>query len=136
MRLCYIGSGIDLDRPLSGWRRRWFEFSVKHHSLIICILFGYKVTHKFKHERQVDYSKYLGPNWTQNTFKGKRVSTIVSNHVGAVDIFTCASSGSYCSFTPDVGIRKFMGLGKILVLMCEALQCIYVDRGGSKEHHD
>ena len=131
MRLCYIGSGIDLDRPLSGWRRSWFEFSVKHHSLIICILFGYKVTHKFKHERQVDYSKYLGPNWRENKFKGKRVSTQVANHVGIIDIFLCLSHGQYCSFTPGIHVKKFQGLGLIMTFYTDAVQCVYVDRAGA-----
>ena len=66
MYICYIGSGIPHNKPLSGFRRTVFEFVCKYHCLMICLLYGYKVTHKFKHERQVDWSKYLGPDWREN----------------------------------------------------------------------
>merc|ERR1712176_539352 len=87
MRLCYLGSGQPFDKLLKGIRRTCFQHVVKHHSSMMCLIFGYKPTHVHKHENQVDYSKYLGPNWRENKFRGKRVSTQVANHVGNIDCF-------------------------------------------------
>ena len=97
----------------------------------MCLIFGYKPTHVYKHEKQVDYSKYLGPNWRENKFKGKRVSTQVANHVGIIDIFLCSSHGQYCSYTPSDDVKKFQGLSLIMTFYTDAVQCVYVDRGGA-----
>ena len=51
-------------------------------SRILCLGFGILIFHRNHTEEDVDYSKYLGPDWRKNKFKGKRVSTMISNHIG------------------------------------------------------
>lgn len=106
-KILYMSRGEGYDNPLTGVRRTLFQFMTKLTSSTIVLLFGYKITHEYKYQRQVDYSKYLGPNWKKNEFKGKRVSTIVSNHIGIIDIFACLSGDRYCSFTPGSHVKKF-----------------------------
>jgi len=36
-------------------------------------------------EDQIDYSKYLGPDWKKNKFKGKKISTMCGNHHSYLD---------------------------------------------------
>ena len=91
MRLCYVGSGQPYDKPLSGFRRTCFERVIEYHCKLKCLLAGYVPTHVRKHENEIDYSKYLGPDWSEKKFEGKRISTQVSNHVGIIDVFLVLS---------------------------------------------
>ena len=52
------------------------------------IMLGFGVVVRTRHwgEDEVDYSKYLGPDWRKNKFKGKRVSTVVTNHTSFLEI--------------------------------------------------
>jgi len=127
MRLCYVGSGQRFDKPLCGIRRTCFERIIKYHCSISCLIFGYKPTHIHKHENQVDYSKYLGPNWRENKFKGKRVSTQVANHTGMVDVYLSLSQGKYSSLISDSYAKKYPGLA----FTFDAFQTVWVDRAGS-----
>ena len=92
MKLCYSGSGNPINKPLSGSMRRVFELITKYHCLAICYLYGYKVSHVFKDDKQVDWSKYLGDNWRVRT-EGKSATVWVSNHIGALDIMVHLTSG-------------------------------------------
>ena len=81
-----------MDKPLSGPWRSILELLVKYHCLVICYNDGYRVTHTFKDIDQVDYSKYLGPDWRTKT-STKPATVWVSNHVGVVDTFVQLTSG-------------------------------------------
>lgn len=136
MRLCYVGSGLPFDKPLSGIRRRCIEHVIAYHSWMLCLLSGYKPKHVYKEEKHVDYSKYLGPNWRENKFKGKRVSTQVSNHIGIIDVFLSLSHGQYCSFVASIHVKKFTGVGSMFVFILLALQGVFLDRAATQEQLD
>ena len=80
-------------------------------------------------EKEVDYSKYLGPNWRENKFEGKRVSTIISNHVGFIEILQYMSVlTTPPAFAPAHTVSKF----PIGDHYCRSLQSIYCDRSKTK----
>ena len=83
-RILYVGSGVSYEKPLSGTRRWIYDSVMKYSNSLLCLLCGYTASHVY--EEEVDYSLYLGPNWKSNEFKGKRVSTRVSNHIGILDV--------------------------------------------------
>mmetsp|Transcript_34772 Transcript_34772/g.45750 ORF Transcript_34772/g.45750 Transcript_34772/m.45750 type:complete len:202 (+) Transcript_34772:124-729(+) len=123
----YLGQPMDV--PLSGWRRTFFNRGYWIICPLILLGFGYRT---MRHEygiQEVDYSKYLGPNWRENKFKGKRVSTIVSNHIAFLEIFLWVSLLTPPAFTPASFVKKF-ALGDHY---CKVLQSIYIDRAASKE---
>jgi len=64
--------------------------------------FGYKINYqKHDDDETTDYySKYLGPNWRENKFEGKRVSTLISNHIGFLEILCYMSIMTPPAFTP------------------------------------
>jgi hypothetical protein len=48
MKLCYLGSGQSINKPLSGPWRSILELITKYHCLAICYNDGYRVTHSIK----------------------------------------------------------------------------------------
>ena len=131
-KLLYLSAGQELTTPLSGWRRSIYNFVITNVSYTMVLLCGFKVEHIYHSVDQVDYSKYLGPDWKQNHFKGKRVSTIVSNHYGILDIFSFLSAHP-CSFTPAGHVRRFPLLCGLVPFYTDVTQCVYVERDGSEE---
>ena len=85
LSIFYIGG--DKSKPLTGWR-----FKI---AKAVSVFNGYSTLFyvaRFPKFRQltvdeVDYSKYLGPDWKNQQFKGKRVSTICGNHTSNMDHF-------------------------------------------------
>ena len=76
-------------------------------------------------ESDTDYSKYLGPDWKQNKFKGKRVSTMVSNHIGFIEIMVyMATLDLPPAYVAAHFIRDFP-IGRSYI---SALQGIYANR--------
>ena len=112
------------------------DLVMKYAQIIFMLLFGYRVEHLYKGIEDIDYSEYLGPNWKQNKFKGKRVSTLVSNHYGILDIFAYVTGGSYCSYMASTHVKDFKGICGLGGFYCSILQCIYADRYSSKEVRD
>jgi len=66
---------------------------------------GYVIDHTEHTEADTDYSKYLGPNWKENKFTGKRVSTLISNHVSFLDFWVWICAGKPPAFTPAAQIK-------------------------------
>ena len=134
MNLCYIGVSTGYAEPLSGMRRLIFNFFIKNLNLLLLYLFGYSPKHAYKTESEVDYSKYLGPNYRNEKFKGNRVSTVISNHIGFLDILmygTC-EDGRYCAYTPAEFIAEvWLGL-----ISTRVVQCIYMNRDSAKDGRD
>ena len=125
-----MGTGQDFSTPLTGLRRKIYNYVITNDSYLMLLCFGYRVKHVYHKIDEIDYSKYLGPEWRKNKFKGNRVSTIVSNHCGILDIFAFAS-GQSSSFTPSAHVKTFpciCGLGKFY---CDVTQCVYCDRGAT-----
>ena len=128
-RLLFIGR--NMEEPLDGWRRKAQQWTL----WIICPLclwsYGYNSDVYHLNKDDVDYSKYLGPNWKEQEFKGKRVSTVVSNHINTVvEILTyLGKMPDLPSFTPAHFIKNF----PIGDFYTRALQSIYIDRTSSDE---
>jgi 1-acyl-sn-glycerol-3-phosphate acyltransferase len=84
-----------------------------------------------KHERiNVDYKKYLGPEW-KPTYDG--ASTYVCNHSSWLDIMICAFAKDFPIYTPKSGIRRWPVIGKIAEDACESY---FINRAGTKEERE
>ena len=87
---------------------------------------GYRIK---RIELDANYSEYLGPNYRDQMFKGKRVSTIVSNHVTFVDILVWNS----VIFPPSYAAASFVKDLPVGPLYTDSMTCIYIERSASKE---
>ena len=92
--------------------------------MALCL--GYWHKHR---ELDSDYSKYLGPDYKANKFQGKRVSTIVANHVTFVDILVWNSVIAAPSYAVAAFIKK-LPFG---ALYTDSMGCIHIERAQSKE---
>ena len=81
----------------------------------------------YKPASDVDYSKYLGPDYRSEKFKGKQVSTVISNHISFLDILiNVTRRDRYASFTPAGFVEKIGGgIGDWFV---RVIQPIYIHR--------
>ena len=99
------------------------------HCRLVLLGFGVVLWTRHWDEDEVDYSKYLGPDWKKNKFKGKRVSTIVSNHISFLEIPAWMSNMTPPAFTPGSHVKK-LPIGDHY---CCAINSMYIDRNASKE---
>ena len=84
-------------------------------------------------DEDVDYSKYLGPDYRQNKFKGKKVSTMICNHIGFLDELVWIICDSQLpSFTPADYVETLC-IGNHY---CRSLRCIYLKRGKDEASRD
>ena len=120
------------DTPLTGWRRTAHKWMLWTHVPMMILGFGYYIDHTSHSEESVDYSKYLGPDWRKNKFDGKRVSTLIANHVTFIDIGVWCTCMTPPAFTPASFVQK-LRMGDFY---CRALNCLYIDRSSSKEGLD
>ena len=124
--------GYGYEKPLPGWRRTVHKWVLWTHCRAILLGFGQFVWTKRWTEDEVDYSKYLGPDWKKNKFKGKRVSTIISNHIGFTEVTAYMSNMTPPAFTPGHYVQNFP-IGDHFVC---ALQSLYIDRTQDKDGLD
>ena len=95
---------------------------------MLIVLFGW-ISHKQYTVDEVDYSEYLGPTWKQD-LRDEPDTMYVSNHIGALlDIPAFATSPLIPAFMPAANLKSIPLMGYI----CEALQCIWMDRGAPKD---
>lgn len=130
----YLGRTKDV--PLTGWRLKVCKLNYLGFAKIQLLMFNYYLETKTHTVDDVDYSKYLGPNWKSQQFKGKRVSTIVGNHCSFLDhwIVMLMPSLKACSpaFTPAAFV-KTLPIGHFYV---QCIQGYYIDRGGDQKARD
>ena len=129
-KILFMGQSFDV--PLSGWRRTAFKWLLWTHIPMGILGFGYYNVHTKHSEEDVDYSRYLGPEWRKNKFRGKRVSTLISNHITFIEVWVWISLLTPPSYTPGSFIKKF----PIGDFYCKCLNSIYVDRNAPKEELD
>lgn len=72
-----------------------------------------------------DYKKWLGPNWKP---EWQGAGTLISNHVCWMDIVLTLSI-FHPSFVSKASVKKYPGIG----LIAQAIDCLFLDRGGSKD---
>jgi hypothetical protein len=77
--------GKSYDEPISGWRLTLQRISWRCWSSFALFLHSYSLEVNEHSTDKINYSKYLGPDWKQKQFKGKRVSTIIGNHHSYLD---------------------------------------------------
>jgi 1-acyl-sn-glycerol-3-phosphate acyltransferase len=68
----------------------------------------------------------------KNEKKQAEVSTVVCNHIGWQDIFNLQMSSLHPSYLAKEGARNIT----FISLIMNALQCIYVNRGGTEKERD
>lgn len=119
--------GQEEGKPPTGWRLTLYRWAFWITNPIMVLGFGYWIKPRVL---DADYSKYLGPNYKMDKFQGKRVSTIVSNHVTFIDILVLNSiSQSIPSYASADFIRK-LPFGS---LYTDGMGCIHIKREQSKE---
>ena len=79
----------------------------------------------------VDYKKYLGPDWTPTT---RGPSTIVSNHSCWMDILVGCYSYNFPVFTSKVGIKNWIFIGTLVTY--PGYEALFLDRAGTKEERE
>jgi len=124
----------DMEVPLEGWRRKIHKTALQLTVPFVISLFGYRVELTDYSTETVDYSDYLGPHYKDIPFSKHRVSTIVSNHVGFLEMLTYLHiySDSPPAFLPATHVKDF----PIGDHYCQSLQSIYVDRNLPKEQRN
>lgn len=120
--------GTDINKEMPEWRKKCIQVSIKWITYI-----GTRF-HLFisDDEKQVDadYSHYLGPEWRKELAAYKKpVPTIVANHQGILDVWLLLRSHWFPGFLAKQSNQKSM-----IGAQCDALQCLYVKRLGSKTH--
>ena len=128
----------DIRKPMGGCRtcliRMSFAFWIR-----LCIgigLFGWLSNQEYDID-SVDYSPYLGPTWKEELKeymdRKEPDSMWVSNHIGGFFDVSCFLTGpTIPAFTPLEKFRKIPIFGYI----CEAIQCVWIDRGAPKAQLD
>lgn len=80
------------------------------------------------HKSDIDYKKYLGPEWKPSD---RIPSTYVGNHCFWVDILMMWQIKNYPIFTAKSAVRKFPMIGYIAAY--PGYSTVFVNRAGSKE---
>ena len=76
----------------------------------------------------IDYSEYLGPDYKETQEDGKRTSTMVCNHVSWLDTVILIKN-----LSPAFAPSSELGRLPVLSTLMEALDSIYIPRGGNEE---
>ena len=76
----------------------------------------------------LDYSEYLGPDYLETQDNSIRTSTLVCNHVSWLDTVILIRNLSP-AFAPSSELGKL----PVLSTLMEALDSIYIPRGGNEE---
>lgn len=119
--------GVDLKNPKIGTvRRMLIRGVIIFYCRGILFLLGlYHIKVDYVSTGEGDYTKWLGPDWQPSW---ENPSTIVSNHVSWMDILVALIF--FCpSFLSKKSVRQYPGVGRIAV----AIDCVFFDRGGSKD---
>ncbi len=77
----------------------------------------------------VDYSKYLGPDWKPSY---ATPSTVVCNHSSWMDIVLITVL-KFPSFTPKLGIKKWPFIGQVCDLVFNSY---FINRAGTQEERN
>ena len=125
--------GQQMDEPLSGWRRTAQKWLFWTHCPLVILGYGYYLVHTKHGEEEIDYSRYLGPDWRKNKFQGKRVSTLISNHQGFLEILIWLSLMTPPAFIAGIHVKKMSSIADFYI---KSLNSLYLDRSLPKEELD
>ena len=135
--------GHDRKKPMRGLRKFLVQWTVTLgvHGLSTFSFFTI-LTYKRLRAQDVNYYKnYLGSLGEQQRYQKPEVkahpdvpkrgpgpsSTLVCNHIGLLEIFNQIASPMHPSFTPKKAVSKVPVIRKL----AEAIQSLYMERGGS-----
>lgn len=124
--------GVDLDKPISPWRRTIVNFILVCGCQIQLFALNVRPKTKFWKEHEISYKYYLGDNYLKEykdpAKNGGRVSSYVCNHSGPVDIMCLGKVfKGEISFVSSSHVLAVPGLS----IMVKALGCITMPMGGS-----
>jgi len=124
--------GHDCEKPQTGWRKALIRFQYwAGVNLLLLVTFFSISTHTY--EKDVDYSKWLGPDHEKRTAsRTETASTIVCNHIGWYEIAAMIVSPIQPSFSPKESLKSW----PILRPCMDGLQSIYMPRGASLDDRD
>ena len=125
--LCY-GHPFERDAPISGIRKTLIAcvYKVLAYTLLtVCM--SMKVERK---KFDFDYSEYLGTDYKKNE-QPKFVSTYISNHVSWTDIIVYIFQ-----YQPAFAAKKELRSIPVFGLLCQALGCIFIARGGNQQERE
>ena len=124
--------GHDCEKPQTGWRKTLVRFLywLDVNLLLFFTFFSISTT---IYEKDVDYSKWLGPEVGMRTASGaERASTIVCNHIGWYEIAAMIVSPIQPSFSPKEDLKNWPILGPCI----NGLQSIWIPRNGNIDDRD
>jgi len=132
--VCFVIKKFGLHNFEKGPLRRgslksFADWSLTSGSWLAMLIAGVSVTKKVRDD--VDYSKYLGPDYKKGYTKDIITSTYISNHMSALwDPFIIGSNWLLFSPVLEAGLKKNFIFGNL----ADALSSLYVNRGGSKQY--
>ena len=128
-RIVCIGHSFENDQPVSGLRKKLIQKAYNTLSMLLLrVGLAIKVQHKYI---KYDYSKYLGQDYLRTQKFPKDISTYVSNHVSWSDIIVFINVNQP-AFASKVELKHIPVFG----LLCQALGCIFIARGGTKDEKE
>ena len=123
-----------MKKPVTGFRRILLKTFYWIFARLINLFTNFTwISHKRLdiNDELANYEFYLGPKWKEESIhrseKGLSSSTIVSNHVGYVDVL--GFLGTFMS--PSFVSRSINGTVPVLAALINGLQGIYISRGGT-----
>jgi 1-acyl-sn-glycerol-3-phosphate acyltransferase len=134
--MCIAFAGRARDVPPTKWRYHLIANSYKIYSHVLMACQGLFLRNVVHGVDDVDYSKYLGPDWKNNLFTGKRVSMSISNHFSYLDgpVLVADRTLPYVcpQFTPADQIGK-IPIARFILECCGAF---FMPRAAGKEERD
>jgi 1-acyl-sn-glycerol-3-phosphate acyltransferase len=109
--------------------REWRDYIIGTHAWMTCRIHMFLtgiVWLNVEYQHDFDYSKWLGPNTDEPCFD--RFGTITPNHVSWIDIILL-----YGYFFPAFVAKKSVANQFGVQTVSRAIDCLFVDRGGTKE---
>ena len=107
------------------WKRLYFKLLTKFVSRMM-LLAGAGMPY-YKLERpNVDWKKYLGPDWKPSY---ESPSTVIANHSSWIDICLMTIL-KFPSFTPKIGIKKWPVFGPVSDIVFNSY---FINRAGTPE---
>ena len=99
----------------------------------LLIIFTFFSLSTYHYEKDVDYTKWLGPDVGKRTASGaEKASTLVCNHIGWYEIAAMIVSPVQPSFSPKESLKTWPILGPCI----DGLQSIYMPRNGTIDDRD
>lgn len=125
LKVITIGSRYQRGKSLTGWR--FTVASGLFRFWGFCWSFSAGVLTSSKVVKDLDYRKYLGPDYKKDKHPD-HVSTLILNHVSWVDIYVLLAN-----YAPAFAAKKELQGIPVFGDICEYMGCLFITREGSEE---